>query len=487
MSAEPSYAAIDFGASSGRVLTGTLGGGVRELTERARFANQPVRLPDGLHWNLLSLFDQAVAALRTAGPLRSIGIDTWGVDYGLLDDGGRLLGLPYHYRDGRSEAMVETAFSRLSREEQYASTGIQTLPFNTLFQLLADQAGPGLAAASRLAMIPDLLGLWLTGELVNERTNASTTGLLDATTGEWSRYLVGRLGLPGHLFESLVEPGTLVGTTLKHLELGRTPLHTVASHDTASAFAAAPVQDEHCAILSSGTWSLLGLELTQPVLTPEAAAADLTNERGVDGTTRLLKNVMGLWLEQECARTWKAGHEELFAAAAAIDPAAEPALFDPDLPAFIHPGDMPARIADACVALGQHSPRSRGEVVRGILFSLACKYRYVLDLLEHVSGREVHRIHVIGGGVQVGLLCQLTADVTGREVVAGPVEATAMGNILVQARATGDVASLSEMRAIAAASAHPVVYSPREPARGDDTYARVLQLTGLAQPVAATS
>jgi rhamnulokinase len=478
------YAAIDLGASSGRVLTGRLDGGVVTLTEHHRFPNRPVRLPSGLHWNLLTLLAESLGCLREAGPLRGIGIDTWGVDYALLDDRGRVLGLPFHYRDGRSDAMVERAFARMSREEQYAVTGIQTMPINTVFQLLADEGTAALDAAARLALVPDLLALWLSGVAANERTNASTTGLLDARTGEWSRDVIARLGLPDRLFGDLVEPGTLLGPALPAHDLGPVPVYAVAGHDTASAFVAAPVRDEHAAILSSGTWSLLGVELPGPVLDDAARDANLTNERGVDGTTRLLKNVMGLWLEQECARAWQLDHAELFRAAGAA-PAGGP-LFDPDDEGFLHPCDMPARIADVCARAGQAAPAGPGPIVRSILESLACKYRLVLERLEHVSGRDVQRIHVIGGGARVELLCRLTADVTGRDVLAGPVEATAMGNVLVQARAAGELGSLADIRAVVAASARPVTYTPalsRDAA--DDLYRRFLDVTGLPAPAAA--
>lgn len=481
----PSFAAVDFGASSGRVLTGELHDGRLWLTERARFVNQPVRLPDGLHWNLLSLFQQSLEALRSVGPLRSIGIDTWAVDYGLLDARRRLLGLPYHYRDARTDGMAAQAYARVPKADQYAIAGLQELPFNTAFQFLADDAVGALNGAEHFAMVPDLLALWFTGELTNERTNASTTGLLDARTGEWSRELISGLGLPDHLFGALVEPGELIGHTLRSHGLKSLSVHAVASHDTASAFVAAPVAGEHDAVLSSGTWSLLGLELPAPVLTPEAMAADLTNERGIDGTTRLLKNVMGLWLEQECARTWNASHAELFAAAEGVELTDELPLFDPDLPQLLQPGDMPSRIAEACVSTGQKSPRSRGDVIGAILVSLACKYRYVLDLLERTSGRDIRRIHVIGGGAQVDLLCRLTADITGREVRAGAVEATATGNILVQTRAIGELDSLAEMREIAAASTAATSYVPRSGNDAGAVYQRFLDVTGLPLPVSA--
>jgi rhamnulokinase len=434
------YAAIDFGASSGRVVCGRFDGAVMTLEPCHRFANRPVRLPDGLRWNLLHLFTEAVGALR-GRKLDGIGVDTWGVDYALLDADGRVLGLPFHYRDERTEGASGVA--------GYEITGIQDMPINTVYQLLAEKDSAALRAAHSIALVPDLLAYWLSGELANEVTNASTTGLLDARTGRWSLELIERLGLPTRPFKTLVEPGTPLGPALAHHEIDA-PVYTVASHDTASAYAATPLRDEHSAILSSGTWSLLGLELPGPVFTDPA----LTNERGVDGTIRLLKNVMGLWLEQECARVWDAGFTELHAAARAVTGPVP--VFDPDDERFLRGGDMPAMVAEAC----GRGEMSRGEIVRSIYVSLATKYKLVLERLEASSGREVRTLHVIGGGAQNALLCQLTADVCGREVLAGPVEATALGNVLVQARAAGELGSLSDMRAVSAASFQPVSYEP---------------------------
>jgi rhamnulokinase len=469
------FAAVDLGAESGRVVRGRLADGRVDLSVAHRFANRPVRLPDGLHWNLLALFTEALAGLRRLdGPLAGVGVDTWGVDYALLDGSGRVLGLPFHYRDERTDGMVARAHARVPRSELYAATGIQTIPINTVFQLLADERTPALAAAERIALVPDLIALWLTGELANEITNASTTGLLDARAGTWARPLIERLGLPAAPFAGdPVEAGTTLGPVLGHHGIDA-PVHAVASHDTASAFVAAPLRTRNAAILSSGTWSLLGLELDEPVLTPQASEFNLTNERGVDGTIRLLRNVMGLWLVQECAARWEASYEELQELARGAR--ADVPLFDPDDEVLLRPGDMPARIAEACRAGGQEPPETRGEVVRSILVSLACKYRVVLDRLMRATGRDVEAIHVIGGGARNELLCRLTADLLGRPVLAGPVEATALGNVLVQARAVGELGSLAEMRAVAAASADPVVYEPRGDAR--ETYERFLAVTG---------
>jgi rhamnulokinase len=483
------YAAIDLGATSGRVVAGRLDGARVALEEVHRFPNRPVRLPDGLHWNLMHLFAESLEGLRRAGPLRGAGIDTWGVDYALMDGRGRVLGLPFHYRDERTAGMVERAFARVPQAELYATAGIQTLPINTVFQLLADEGSAAFEAAQGFALMPDLLAHWLCGERANERTNASTTGLLDARSGDWAHALIARLGLPERLFGALVEPGTALGPALGHHELGAPAVCAVASHDTASAYVAAPVAGEDAAILSSGTWSLLGLELPAPVLTDAARAANLTNERGVDGTTRLLKNVMGMWLLEECRRAWERQGEALPYSELerlAGEEGAEVALFDPDDERFLTPGDMPARIAVACERSGQAPPAGVGAMVRSILTSLACKYRWTLERLESASGRETRRIHVIGGGARNALLCRLTADVCGRELLAGPVEATALGNVLVQARAAGELASLADMRAVAAASADTVAIAPSaDRTRAEALYDRFLDVMALdAAPTA---
>ncbi len=443
----PAYAAVDLGAESGRVICGALHDGRVTLDVVHRFANRPVQLPDGLRWNLLALFTEALEGIGRAAAgrrLRGVGVDAWGVDYALLDRRDRVLGLPFHYRDGRTEGMVARAHARVPRAELYATTGIQTMPINTVFQLLADEGSAALAAAERIALVPDLFALWLTGEATNESTAASTTGMLDARTGGWAREIVARLGLPAAPFAGeMVEPGATIGPVLEHHreiagEGAGVPVHAVAGHDTASAFAAVPLRGERAAVLSSGTWSLLGLELDEPVLDDRASAYNLTNERGIEGTIRLLRNVMGLWLLQECRRAW--GTEDYGELARmAAQARADVPLFDPDADGFLARGDMPARIAAACRESGQEPPEGEGETVRAIVLSLACKYRLVLERLERVTGRDVDVVHVIGGGARNELLCRLTADVLGRRVLAGPDEATAMGNVLVQARAAGEL------------------------------------------------
>jgi rhamnulokinase len=487
-------AAVDLGASSGRVVLARVGEAAVELEVVHRFENTPVWLPDGLHWNLLATFAQTLAGLSAAaekagGALDSIGIDTWGCDYALLDEHNRMLGVPYHYRDTArtSEQVLADVHAVVPVAELYARTGMQTLPFNTIFQLASQRDSVAMQHASRIALIPDLLGQWLTGTLANELTAASTTGLLDARSGAWARDLIARLGIAEQPFSGeVVPPGFLLGDVLAdHAGAGLavgSPVHTVGGHDTASAFAAAPVSGPHCALLSSGTWSLLGVEVDEPCLTEEAAAYNFTNERGVAGNVRLLRNIMGLWLLQECQRAWSDGSgtlsfEELHKLARDC---ADVALFDPDDASLFHPGtDMPQRITALCVAAGQAVPEGHGALVRSILLSLACKYRLVLERLEAVTERSIEVISIVGGGIENELLCQMTADITGREVAAGPHEATALGNALVQMLALGDVANFDELRELAAVATTPRRYEPSDRERSEETYQRFLSITGL--------
>ena len=409
-------------------------------------------------------------------------MDAWGVDYALLDDRGRVLGLPFHYRDERTVGMVERAHARVSREEMYRTTGIQTMPINTVFQLLAEEDGESLAAASRIALVPDLLTSWLSGVVANEATAASTTGLLDARSGRWADELIERLGLPSRIFGEIIEPGTwrerccrTTSSATSPCARSRPTTRPRRSWPRPCATAAPP-----CSRAARGRCS--ASRSTSRCSTRTPRRFNLSNERGIDGTTRLLRNVMGLWLLQECRRSLEpagaGGYEDLLRLAEAASD--DVPLFDPDDEDLLRPGDMPGRIARACVRAGQRTPASTGELVRSILVSLACKYRLVLERLEQVTGRSIETIHVIGGGARNAVLCQITADVLGRRVLAGPVEATALGNVLVQARAAGELSSLEEMRAVAAASAQLATYEPRDDAAGDDTYARFLQRHGAA-------
>ncbi|MEV4750621.1 rhamnulokinase family protein [Streptosporangium sp. NPDC049248] len=456
------YAAVDLGASSGRVMTARIEGERIGLTEAHRFANRPVRVDGTLHWDILALYRGVLDGLREAGPVDSIGIDSWAVDYGLLDGAGRLIGNPVHYRDGRTDGIMERVVADLGADTLYQVGGLQFLPFNTVYQLLAE---PDLGRAETLLMIPDLLTRWLTGSVGAEVTNASTTGLYDVRTGDWARGLAERLGLPAGLLPELRHPGAPAGTLLAEVaaETGlpdSTPITTVASHDTASAVAAVPASTERFAYISSGTWSLVGLELPEPVLTEESRLANFTNEGGLDGTVRYLRNVMGLWILQECMRTWgETDVAGLLDAAAQADPFQ--AVVDPDDPVFMPPGDMPARIMTYCERTGQRPPRGQAQTVRCVLESLALAYRRTLRDAVRLSGRDVEVVHVVGGGARNALLCRMTANATGLPVVAGPVEAAALGNALVQARAQGVV---SDIRALVRQSEQLVTYLPE----GDD-------------------
>lgn len=465
-------AAVDLGASSGRVMVGEVGSDTLALHAAARFANDPIRLPDGLHWNLPGLYASALAGLRAAaadGELTSVGIDTWAVDYGLLFD-GRLLGLPFHYRDETRGSLGPTkVHERVPFNELYRRNGLQHLPFNTLYQLAAD---PLVASAERLLLVPDLLTYWLTGQQVAERTNASTTGLLsvsdkDSTAGTWDKELADRLGIPTTILPSLVDPGTEIGPLLPHVtEAVGAELKVVAvgSHDTASAVVGVPMQSDDAAYLSLGTWGLVGLELDAPVLTEAARAANFTNEGGVDGTVRFLTNVMGTWLLSELLRTWGLDASELPGLLeAAAEVGHDTPLVDVQDPRFVPPGDMEARIAAWCQEHGETVPDTRPGFVRCVVESLADGYARALVEAGELAGKKIGVLHVVGGGTQNRLLCQAIADRTGVRVLAGPVEATALGNVLVQARAAGAVGpGLAEMRELVARTHPPVGYSPRQ-------------------------
>jgi rhamnulokinase len=470
---ELTLAAVDLGASSGRVVAARVGAGRLDLSEVHRFPNRPVRTGGTLHWDVLALhagvLDGLRAAGREAGRLDGVGIDSWAVDVGLLDADGALLGNPVHYRDARHATAVPAVHGLVGPDELYRVNGLQHLPFNTVFQLAAARDTVQWRIADRVLLIPDLLAYWLTGAEGAEVTNASTTGLLDATTRRWSDELVERLGLPGHLLPPLRQPGERLGELLPEVleETGLTgpvPVTAVGSHDTASAVVGVPAEGERFAYVSCGTWSLVGVELDGPVLTEDSRRAGFTNELGVDGTVRYLRNVMGLWLLQESLRTWAASGlpadlTELLSAAAQVH--GFPAVVDPDDHRFLPPGDMPARIAQACADTGQTPPQSQAETVRCILDSLALAYRRTVRRAVELSGRDVDVVHLVGGGARNTLLCQLTADACGLPVVAGPVEAAALGNALVQARAGGAVdGGLPELRRLLRATQELRTYRP---------------------------
>ncbi|MBE1537318.1 rhamnulokinase [Actinomadura algeriensis] len=464
---EKVFAAADLGASSGRVMAARIGPGVLDLREVRRFPNRPVRVNGTLHWDVLGLYGNVLDGLRACpDDLASIGIDSWAVDYGLLDENGALLGNPVHYRDGRTDGVMERVRAEAGDDLLYRESGLQFLPFNTIYQLAADD----LSRARTLLLIPDLLAFWMTGRRVAERTNASTTGLLDARTGRWSDTLLELAGVAPDVLAPLVDPGEVIDRMGPEAgdECGHrgTPVTAVGSHDTASAVVAVPASGRRFGYISCGTWSLVGVELDEPVLGAESRKANFTNEGGVDGTVRYLRNVMGLWLLQESMRTW--GNPDLPAllAEAARVPGLR-SLIDPDDPEFLPPGDMPSRIAAHCRRRGFPEPATRAETVRCIMDSLALAHRETLREAARLSGTDVEVVHLVGGGSRNELLCRLTADACGLPVVAGPVEATALGNVLVQARAHGMVGSLAEMRELVAATQQLRRY---EPSAGTDRW-----------------
>lgn len=466
------FAAVDLGASSGRVVVAEVGPGRLELAEVHRFANRPVEVAGRLHWDVLALFTGVLDGLRAAGrtgPLDGVGIDTWAVDVGLLDADGALLGNPLHHRDAGHQVGVDRVHAVVDAAQLYRVNGLQHLPFTTVFQLAARQGSAQLTDARTALLVPDLLVHWLTGAVGAEITNASTTGLLDATTRQWAWPLVDALGLPRELLPPLVSPGDPLGVLTPEVLAqtgltGSVPVTAVGSHDTASAVVGVPAATDRFAYVSCGTWSLVGVELPDPVLTEESRAAGFTNELGVDGTVRYLRNVMGLWLLSESLRTWAAAGlpadlADLLAAAARVP--AFTAVVDCDDPRFLPPGDVPGRIAALCRETGQTPPQSQAETVRCILDSLALAYRRAVRTAASLSGTEVEVVHVVGGGARNALLMQLTADACGVPVLAGPVEAAALGNALVQARAAGAVTGgLPELRALVRDTQDVLRYNP---------------------------
>lgn len=483
------YLAIDLGAESGRTILGTLVDEKLILTETHRFPNGPVRLPDGLHWDVLRLWDEIkvgiAASVKDGVRLSSLGIDTWAVDFALLDKNGDLLGIPYHYRDARTDGMIEEALRHMSKEELFSNTGIQFLQINTLYQLLAmvRAKSPVLDIAQTFVTIPDLLNYWLCGEIANEFTNATTTQCLDPIKKDWSLPVLEAMGIPSHLFGPVTAPGTTLGTLLPDVaeETGAGQVKVVlpACHDTGSAVVAVPAQNQDFAWISSGTWSIMGAEVKEPSLGEKALAYNFTNEGGVFDTWRLSKNIMGLWLVQECRREWQSqGHDysydEMTRLAAESDPFL--AVINPDDNVFFHPGDMPEKIRAYCKETGQRVPQTEGQILRVALESLALKYRWVLERLDELSDKYFAPIHIIGGGTKNRLLNQFTADATGRTVVAGPVEATAIGNVLMQALGMGDIASLESARLIVRNSFEVEEYDPKPSSLWDEAYEKLLNL-----------
>lgn len=454
-------------------MIGAVGPDLLELHAVSRFGNDPVLLPDGLHWNVTELYRQALLGLRAAvngsaglAPA-SVAVDSWAVDYGLLR-GGRLLGEPYHYRDERTAAGVTAVHGVMPHDRLYERNGLQFLPFNTLYQLAAD---PLVEVADHALLVPDLIGYWLTGDMATERTNASTTGLLDVRTQDWDRDLCHRLGVRDTLFPSLVDAGTGLGGV--RADVGRwigapgLTVSSVGSHDTASAVVGTPLTGDDAAYISCGTWGLVGVELEKPVVTAAGRAANFTNEAGVDGRTRFLTNVMGTWLLSETVRGWEAAGDRIDLASLLAEAEGETGpvtLFDVQDPRFVPPGDMPGRIAAWCVEHDVPAPAGRLRLVRSIVHSLAAGFAAAVANAAELSGRRCSSVHLVGGGAQNRMLCQAIADHSGRKVVAGPVEATALGNVLVQARALGAVSGdVDALRALIARTHALTTYEPASP------------------------
>jgi len=478
--------AYDFGASSGRAVLGHYDGSRLETEVLWRFSNDPVQVGDTLHWDTLRLLHetkQGLYAAQRAGhaDLSGIGIDTWGVDFGLLDKRGALLGNPVHYRDMRTLGKMAKASALLTMEKIYAQTGIQFMEINTLYHLmaLAESQPELLEQAETLLFTPDLMGYFLTGEKVCERTIASTSQMLNPVTGEWASEMLTALGIPVHMLLPVTDPlcrnGVLTRQNQSELGLGPIPVLSVGGHDTASAVVAVPADGKDFAYLSSGTWSLMGVELPAPILTEAAFRMNVTNEGGVNRTTRLLKNIMGLWILQECKRDWDrkgevVSFDEL--AAAAEKEAAFRCLIDPDAPEFGKPGHMTDKIRDFCLRTGQPAPESKGAIVRCILESLAMKYRKTFGELESLTGKRIPVLHVVGGGSRDTLLNRFTADALNRPVLAGPSEATALGNLAGQLVALGELSGLAEARALVKRSVETVAVEPQNPSAWDDGYGR---------------
>jgi sugar (pentulose or hexulose) kinase len=475
------FVALDLGAESGRTMLADFDGEHLCLSEVYRFPNFPICVLDHLHWNVLQLWGEIKSGLGKAskeceGQIAGIGVDTWGVDFALLDRNGDLLGLPFHYRDQRTKGMLEEAFRKVPRAEIFELTGIQFLEINSLYQLLSMvcSASPALEVADALLMMPELFNYWLTGETVSEYTIATTSQCYDPRERDWARSMLERMGIPGRIFLNVVQSGTVLGEILPSVSretgLGGAPVVATACHDTGAAMAAIPADGTGFACISSGTWSTVGTVSSEPIISDEALKYNFTNEGGVCGTTRLLKNVAGLWLVQQCRATWaRRGGTYSYAELAGMAAEAPPfqATIDPDDEAFLSHGDMPARIQAYCRRTGQPVLEGKGPMVRSILEGLALKYRLNLERLERIVGRELEPLHIVGGGTQNKLLNQLTADATGRLVLTGPVEATALGNILMQALALGEIGSLQEGRELIRRSFPVEKYAPRTAARAE--------------------
>ncbi len=487
------FIAIDIGASSGRLMLGSWNGERFELTELHRFPNESVSINGHMHWDVLRLWHEIKMGLRSYTQNHKetpagISVDTWGVDYGLLDKAGNLLSNPYHYRDHRMDGLVEEGFKKLSKSETYAKTGIQFMQINTIYQLysMVKNNDPQLDLADTLVMMPDLFHYWLSGKKVVEYSDASTSQLLNAKTRNWDTELLECFNIPTHIFPDLVSPGTVIGQLQEQLitELGfdsAVPIIATGSHDTANAIAAIPYLDESSAYISSGTWSLMGVEIAEPILSEQALNYNFTNEGGVENTIRFLKNIMGLWLLQESRRQWQREGQD-YSWTELLDLAEQaPAfvsLIDPDATPFLGHGDMPQAIRDYCQETNQVVPESVGAIIRCCLESLALRYRWVIEALEELTGNPITSIRIVGGGSQNKLLNQFTADACQRSVITGPVEATALGNVMMQAIATGHITNLDAGRKAIAASVSQERFEANPNSNWDEAFERFKTLLG---------
>ncbi len=476
MAEKKKYIAVDLGAESGRVMLGSLSHKKMSLEEIHRFSNGPIQEKGTLRWDFSQLLSEVRVGIRKAvkeanDRIEGIGVDSWGVDFGLIGDDGKLIENPYHYRDSRTDGIMQKAFELISKRQIYENTGIQFMQLNSVYQLLAMRLTNSdvLAKAKKLIFMADLISYYLCGQAFGEYTLVSTSQLMDMKTGQWSEQMFNKLELPIDIMPAIFEPGTIVGQLSKQVaeELGCTqiPIIATASHDTASAVAAVPAADGRWAYLSSGTWSLMGIEVPNAIINDKTFEYEFTNEGGVENTIRLLKNIMGLWLVQECKRQWQQQGQDLsYVQLSRMAEKAEPFAghIDVDYTDFLAPGDMPKRINEYLSKTGQVTTNDKGQMIRMLLESLALKYRSVMEAIEDIAGYEIDILHVVGGGIQNELLCQFTANALGERVITGPIEATASGNILMQARATGQVKSLAEVREIVRNSFELKEYQPQE-------------------------
>lgn len=494
--AKKSYLAVDMGASSGRLLIGHFDGKRIELEEVHRYMNGPVEMMGSYFWNLPGLWSEVQNGLRIAGEkfgasVESVGVDTWGVDYAYLDKNGKLLGNPYCYRDPRTDGVMEKSFSTVSRDEIFANSGLQFMQINTLYQLIADKQSGSVAQANadRFLMIPDIFHWLLSGELSNEFTDSTTTQCFDPVKQDWAKEMLAKFGIPTDIFKPVSQPGTVLGQLRSVLAddsgLKGTKVVLPGSHDTASAVMAVPTASQvgstDWAYVSLGTWALMGIESAKPVVNPTVSGFNFTNEGGVGGTTRILKNICGMWLLQECRRVWNQKGRNLDWEDMNKMTREAPALtgfIDPDHRDFLAPTDMPEAIRRFMQRTGQPVPQDDGTVLRVILDSIAMKFRQVLGMCDQISGGKVKTLHIVGGGIRNKLLCQAAANATGCRVVTGPIEATAIGNVMMQAVASGDVAGITEARAVIRDSFDVTEYLPQETGAWDDAYERFAKIVG---------